>query len=81
MGTLRDGFEDYEYLWLLAERAQQVAEELGAPAELFRPEQRSDELARKLVRTMVDYARGPGELCCKQPDQAPVEQTPEGAAS
>ena len=30
---------------------------------------------------LLGIARGPGEICCKQPDQAPVEQTPEGAAS
>ena len=60
--ALRDGFEDYECLWLLADRTRAVAEELGAPAELFDSAQRSDELARELVRTMIDYARDPAEL-------------------
>ncbi|MGQ9732995.1 MAG: glycoside hydrolase domain-containing protein, partial [Candidatus Zipacnadales bacterium] len=60
--ALRDGFEDYEYLWLLADRNRQVAESLGVPLDSFRPEQRSDELAYKLVRTMIDYARDPHEL-------------------
>jgi hypothetical protein len=60
--ALRDGFEDFECLWLLADRSRKIATELGAPPELFRPEQRSDELARRLVRTMVDYTHDPAEL-------------------
>lgn len=60
--ALRDGFEDYELLWLLAERTRQVAQELGVPPEAFNPRQPADELARQLVRTMIDYARTPDEL-------------------
>jgi len=60
--ALRDGFEDYEYLWLLANRTREVAQELKVPAEAFHPTQRSDELARQLVRTMVDYTRDPSQL-------------------
>jgi hypothetical protein len=60
--ALRDGFEDYECLWLLADRTRRLAAELNAPPALFDPDQRSDELAEKLVRTMIDYARDPAEL-------------------
>jgi hypothetical protein len=60
--ALRDGFEDYEYLWLLADRSRQVAHDLGVPAEAFPPGQRSDELAHRLVRTMIDYAHDPAAL-------------------
>lgn len=60
--ALRDGFEDYEYLWLLADRIRSMAAELGAPPSMFDPNQRSDELACKLVRTMIDYTRDAAEL-------------------
>ena len=60
--ALRDGFEDYETLWLLAERTRQIAEELSVPEGAFDPDQRSDELARMLVRGVVDYSGDPDEL-------------------
>jgi hypothetical protein len=60
--ALRDGFEDYQYLRLLAECQRRLAADLGAPPELFDPEQRSDEFATELVRTVVQFCRDPLEL-------------------
>lgn len=60
--ALRDGFEDYEYLWLLADRTRQVAESLGLALDALPSSLRSDELCRRLVRTMVDYSREPEAL-------------------
>jgi hypothetical protein len=60
--ALRDGFEDYELLWTLADRHRRLAAELEASPDLFSPEQRSDELACQLVRTMIDTCRDPAEL-------------------
>jgi len=60
--ALRDGFEDYEYLWLLADTNRRLAQELKASPDLFDPQQRSDEFAQQLVRTMIDYTRDPAEL-------------------
>jgi len=60
--ALRDGFEDYEYLWLLTDLRRLVAEKLGVPVSGFDPGARSDELARQLVPTMVDYTRDPAQI-------------------
>ncbi|HJN18961.1 MAG TPA: DUF4091 domain-containing protein, partial [Armatimonadota bacterium] len=60
--ALRDGFEDFEYLWVLAERNREMAERLGADAALYDPEQRSDEYAHRIVRTMVDHEGDPSRL-------------------
>lgn len=60
--ALRDGFEDYEYLWLLTDRNRKLAATLEAPPALFDPGQRSDELAFELVHTMVDFCRDPKRL-------------------
>jgi len=60
--ALRDGFEDYEYLWLLADTSRHVAAELKVDEASFDPSRRSDEFARRLVRTMIDYTRDPAEL-------------------
>jgi hypothetical protein len=57
--AVRDGLEDYEYLWLLAERTRQVKQQLGAGAAGLSATARSDEIARSIVRDFVDYAREP----------------------
>ncbi len=59
---VREGLEDYEYLWLLAERRRQVKQQLGAGAEAINAAARSDEIARSIVRDFVDYVRDPEAL-------------------
>ena len=55
--SLRDGIEDYEYLWVLADEAARVKGELGAAAEAFDPRQLADDLCHEAVQTVVEYVR------------------------
>lgn len=60
--TLRDGIEDYEYLWLLTHLAEQVKKQLGRAAEDFEPAQLADELCAEAAPTILDYVRDPRRL-------------------
>lgn len=60
--SLRDGIEDYEYLWVLADEAARVKAELGAAAEGFDPRQLADDLCHEAVQTVVEYVREPAVL-------------------
>jgi hypothetical protein len=60
--TLRDGIEDYEYLWVLTAAAERAKGELGAAAESFRPSALADELCREAAPTILDYTRQPARL-------------------
>jgi hypothetical protein len=59
--ALRDGIEDYECLWLLADRTRERIEALGG-SEMVEPGERSDDIARSVVRDFLDYAKTPAEL-------------------
>jgi len=58
--ALRDGIEDYEYLWILRDRTSAVLERLGS--DVVSPSERADEIARSIVRDFVDYARTNDEM-------------------
>ena len=60
--AMRDGIEDYEYLKLLEEEIKKVKEKLGDPARKIPFEQRAQELCRKVVQSITDYARDPEKL-------------------
>ena len=60
--ALRDGIEDYEYLWLLTATAQEVKAELGEAAADFDPRQLADELCYRATPTILDYVREPDKL-------------------
>ncbi len=55
--ALRDGIEDYEYLWLLTSTAEEVKARLGDAAADFNPRQYSDELCYEVVPNVLDYTR------------------------
>ena len=60
--ALRDGIEDYEYLWLLTSLAEKTKRELGQAAELFDPRQLADELCRSVAPDALAYTRQPAQL-------------------
>ena len=53
----RDSREDFEYLWLLHQRLQTTAQQLGPSAASFHPADRSMEYCRRMVHTFTDYER------------------------
>ena len=58
----RDSLEDYEYLWILSTREEQVAEQLGHTAQTLARERRSSEYCRRLVRDFTNYETDPDRL-------------------
>jgi hypothetical protein len=60
--TLRDGLEDYEYLWLLTAQATRLKAELGPAAADFEPTQLADELCCQAASGVLDYVRDPARL-------------------
>ena len=60
--ALRDGIEDYEYMWLLTSLAAKVKKELGEAADAFDPRQLADELCRSAAPDAITYSRDPAQL-------------------
>ena len=60
--ALRDGIEDYEYLWLLTSAAERAKAELGGAAADFNPRRLADELCHQAAPTILDYVRRPDKL-------------------
>ena len=60
--TLRDGLEDYEYLWLLEDRIRKIKESVGKDAFWVDPRQRPLELCRRVIWSFHDYTRDPEVL-------------------
>ncbi len=60
--TLRDGIEDYEYLWLLTSLAEKVKKQLGKAAEGFDSRQLADALCAQAVPEILDYVRDSEKL-------------------
>ncbi|UCD30244.1 MAG: DUF4091 domain-containing protein [Planctomycetota bacterium] len=57
--ALRDGLEDYEYLWVLENELRKIKERLGNEAFWLDPRRRSLELCRRVVRSFDEYTRDP----------------------
>jgi hypothetical protein len=62
LSAQRDGLQDYEYLWLLADRLREIKQEVGADAFWLDPRQRSLELCRRVIWSFHDYTRDPAVL-------------------
>jgi len=58
----REGLQDYEYFWLLAEKIKKVKEKLGTGADFIDEKQRSDEICRSIVYSFTEYKTEPGKL-------------------
>ena len=58
----REGLQDYEYLWLLAEKTRKVKMELGIATDFMDEKQRSDEICRSMVHSLTEYETDPQKL-------------------
>jgi hypothetical protein len=56
---VREGLEDYEYLWLLESKSKLIKQQLGAGAKSYPADFRSKEICGKLVRSLTDYTTDP----------------------
>ncbi len=78
---MRNGIQDYEYLWLLEDRIRQMKAGLSdRVAALIDPSQRSIEIAMRVVRTTADYSNDPNTLYAARrqviEELLDLEQTP-----
>ena len=60
--AMRDGIEDYLYLWLLAERTRETLKALGVGEGKFPPGARADKLGRLAVPDFFGYVRSAQKL-------------------
>ncbi|MFX1475006.1 MAG: hypothetical protein ACFFCO_06005, partial [Promethearchaeota archaeon] len=58
----REGLQDYEYFWLLAEKTKEVKRKLGAGTDLIDEKRRSDEICRSIVHSFTEYETEPQKL-------------------
>lgn len=58
----REGLQDYEYFWLLAEKTKEVKKKLGDVASFIDENQRSDEICRSVVYSFTEYETDPEKL-------------------
>jgi len=60
---MRNGIQDYEYLWLLEDKVRQVKNAMSSRvSSLIEPSQRSLEIAASVVRATADYSNDPNVL-------------------
>ena len=60
---MRNGIQDYEYLWLLEDKVRQMKNAMSQRvSSLIEPSQRSLEFAASVVRTTADYSNDPNVL-------------------
>jgi len=60
---MRNGIQDYEYLWLLEDKVRQIKSGMsGRVSALIEPSRRSLEIAASVVRTTADYSNDPNVL-------------------
>ncbi len=60
--TMRDGLQDFEYLWVLEDKLRQIKDRVGEDAFWLDPRQRPVELCRRVVQSFYDHTRDPGVL-------------------
>ncbi len=60
--AMRDGLQDYEYLWVLENELSKIKQTVGKEAFWLDPRQRSLELCRRVVWSFYDYTRNPGVM-------------------
>jgi hypothetical protein len=59
---MRNGIQDYEYLWMLEDKIRRVKDTLGPSASMIEPSRRGVEIASRVVRTMHECAKDPTAL-------------------
>jgi hypothetical protein len=60
LSAMRDGLQDYEYLWVLENRLGELRK--GLDADWLDPRQRPQELCRRVVQSFYDHTRNPQVL-------------------
>jgi len=60
--AMRDGLQDYEYLWVLENELSRVKQRVGKDAFWLDPRQRSLELCRRVVWSFHQYTRDPNVM-------------------
>jgi hypothetical protein len=58
----RESIEDYEYLWLLCAKTEEVKKRLGPAAAWLDPRRRAEELARQVVPAIADCEKDPAKI-------------------
>jgi hypothetical protein len=59
---MRNGIQDYEYLWMLEDKISKIKAGLGKRLSIIEPSRRSIEIASRVVKTMDTYSKNPGTL-------------------
>lgn len=62
LSAMRDGLQDYEYLWTLENAIRRIKTRLGKDAAWLDPRQRPTELCRRVVQSFYDHTRVPKVL-------------------
>lgn len=62
LSAMRDGLQDYEYLWALEHKLRALKGHLGENANWLDPRQRSLELCHRVVQSFYDHTRDPQVL-------------------
>jgi len=57
--AMRDGLQDYEYLWVLENELAGIKRKTGKEASWLNPRQRPLELCRRVVQSFYEYTRDP----------------------
>ena len=59
---MRNGLQDYEYLWMLEDKMAKMKAGLGERLSIIDPARRGVEIASQVVRSMSTFSRDPNEL-------------------
>jgi hypothetical protein len=62
LSAMRDGLQDFEYLWLLEQRMRELKQRAGEEAFWLEPRQRPTELCRRVVQSFYEHTRDPKVL-------------------
>lgn len=62
LSAMRDGLQDYEYLWTLEQKLRKLKSRLGSDGKWIEPRQRPLELCRRVVQSFYDRTRDPEAL-------------------
>jgi len=62
LSAMRDGLQDYEYLWTLEHKLRAMRVRLGNDGVWLDPRQRALELCRRVVQSFYDHTRDPKVL-------------------
>jgi hypothetical protein len=62
LSAMRDGLQDFEYLWLLEGRIRELKQRGGEEAACLEPRQRPTELCRRVVQSFYEHTRDPKVL-------------------